>query len=66
MKTDNIVNKELVDKYCKEFTGRYLTIKKLKSLTESERWFHFDGHWNILQFDGDYIYHSKMYHIISK
>ena len=44
----SIVNKELVQKYCDTFAGRYLTVKKYKTLSGSELMFHLDNHWNML------------------
>lgn len=54
------INSELVERFCSEFKGRYLTLKAFKKLDERERQFHLFGHWNILHSDESNIYHSYL------
>ncbi len=54
------ITKEIVEDYCAQFGGRYLTVKKYRTLSERERRFHFNGHWNILHDNGQELFHSYM------
>jgi len=55
-----MINKEIVKEFCEEFKGRYLTVKKYKTLSKDSRRFHFNNHWNILHNDEEYLYHSYL------
>lgn len=54
------INSELVERFCSEFKGRYLTLKAFKKLDKRERQFHLFGHWNVLHSDDSNIYHSYL------
>jgi len=54
------INSELVESFCNEFKGRYLTLRVFKKLDRRERRFHLFGHWNIVHSDGNNIYHSYL------
>lgn len=51
----NKINNALVSSYVSRFSGRYLTVKKLKTLSQRQRQIHFNNHWNILLIDNDMI-----------
>ncbi len=54
------INSDLIERFCSEFRGRYLTLGRFKDLNERERQFHLFGHWNILHSDDSSIYHSYL------